>query len=165
MCLSSREVVRVQWRFMSNKMNVLWAIQYMACLHYDHRLESLSFMSRSLSFIVWGYPNMSTWCLANTVLCMRGIGQAECLNSVGKIIMMSMMMISLCRIDISTLHCGLLESTTRKPWLFNNYDEHFLWNARFRINMHFIKTKSRFLINFLPTQKICPIVKNKLGLP
>ena len=48
----------------------------MVCLHYDHKLESLSFMSRSLSFIVLRYPNMSTCCLANTMLFMRGIRQA-----------------------------------------------------------------------------------------
>ena len=89
---------------------------------------------------------------------MRGIGQAERLKSVGKILMMSKM-ISLCRIDISTPHCGLLESTTRKPWLFKNYNEQFLWNARFRTNTHFIKATSRFLIIFLPTQKVSPIVK------
>jgi hypothetical protein len=89
---------------------------------------------------------------------MGGIRQAERLNSVGKIIMMSMM-ISLCRVDTSTPHCGLLESTTRKPWLFNSYNEHFLWNARFRTNTQIIKDTSRFLIIFLPTQELYPIVK------
>jgi len=92
---------------------------------------------------------------------MRGIKQAERLNSVGKIMMMSMM-ISLCRIDISTPHCGLLESTTRKPWLFKNYNEHFLWNARFRTNTHFIKTTSRFLIIFPPTQKNLSYIKKQI---